>query len=98
MSCRGGGTGRRTVAGVEILLWLVPPVVVTVLAMLWVGWIGRDRVEEVDRDAAGARLGKALAKEHPGRRTPRPEPVRARSRGIAVRPSRMPSGESRRAS
>lgn len=82
----------------EILLWLVPPVVVTVLAMLWVGWLGRDRIEEVDREAAVAKLAKALEKEHPARHHPRPQPAPDRSRGIAVRPSRAPSTTTRRAS
>lgn len=71
----------------EILLWLVPSVVVTVVAMAWVGWVGRDGRGEVDRDAAIEKMGRALAKEH---RTDRvglpPRPV-DRSGGIAVRPS-----------
>ena len=50
----------------EILLWLVPAGVVTVLAMLWVSWLGRERAE-VDRDVAVARMGAALEREHPGR-------------------------------
>lgn len=68
----------------EILLWLVPPVVVTVLAMAWVGWLGRERRGEVDRDEAVRRLGVALEKD--------PQPVhrvaaapRQRSSGVAVR-------------
>lgn len=73
----------------EILLWLVPPVVVTVLAMLWVGWLGREGRGEVDREVAVRRLGEALGKE------PRPatqryaarQPARDRSTGIAVRPA-----------
>ena len=44
----------------EILLWLVPPVVVTVLAMLWVAWLGREGRGEVDREVAVRRLGEAL--------------------------------------
>ena len=83
---------------VEILLWLVPPVLVTGLAMVWVGWLGRDRPDEVDREASVARLAKALAKDHPTRHTPRPQPVLDRSRGIAVRPSRAPNPSQRRAS
>ena len=71
----------------EILLWLVPAAVVTVVAMLWVGWAGRDGRGEVDRDVAAQRLGKALAKELPaGTRRPT-APARDRSTGIAVRPS-----------
>ena len=70
-------------AGVEILLWLVPPVVVTVVAMLWVSWIGRDR-REVDREEAVRRLGAALDKQAPihPRTAGRP---RERSTGVAVR-------------
>jgi len=72
---------------VEILLWLVPAAVVTVVAMLWVGWASRDGRGEVDRDVAAQRLGKALAKELPaGTRRPT-APARDRSTGIAVRPS-----------
>jgi hypothetical protein len=72
---------------VEILLWLVPSAVVTIAAMAWVSWMGRDGRGEVDRDLAVERLGKALAKELPpgARRTP--PPARDRSTGIAVRPS-----------
>jgi hypothetical protein len=79
----------------EILWWLVPPVVVTVVAMAWVSWIGRESRGEGDRDEAVARMAKAL---EPGERRrftrarpevkvaiePRP---RERSTGIAVRPS-----------
>jgi hypothetical protein len=68
---------------VEILLWLVPPVVVTVVAMLWVGWVGRDR-REVDRDEAVRRLGAALDKDAPVRRDAPPRP-RERPSGVALR-------------
>jgi hypothetical protein len=81
---------------VEILLWLVPSVVVAVLAMLWVAWLGRDGRGEVDRDVAVRRLAGAL--EHDPRRARRPapgyaapQPERDRSSGIAVRPSRRAS-------
>jgi len=80
---------------VEILLWLVPSVVVTVVAMLWVGWLGREGRGEVDRDVAVRRLGVAL---EPGSKKRRPtpgyaveQPDRDRSTGIAVRPSRRVS-------
>ena len=71
----------------EILLWLVPPVVVTVLAMAWVGWAGREGRGEVDRDEAVRRLGTALDKDPPAvRRTPSGAPrPRERSTGGAVR-------------
>jgi hypothetical protein len=74
---------------VEILFWLVPPVVVTVVAMLWVTWLGREGRGEVDRDVAVRRLAEALQRETS---QPRPyaarTPDRDRSTGIAVRPSR----------
>ena len=75
----------------EILLWLVPPAVVTAVAMVWVAWLGRGR-REIDRDEALRRLGEALSEE---RRTRRPTgysarvPQRDRSTGVAVRPSRV---------
>ena len=61
--------------------------VVTVLAMLWVAWLGRER-REVDRDVAVARMGEALTREHPGRSAPAPARERDRSTGIAVRRTR----------
>jgi hypothetical protein len=71
---------------VEILLWLVPPVVVTVLAMAWVSWVGREGRGQVDRDEAVRRIGAALDKERPTvRRTPRRP--RERSTGVALRTS-----------
>ena len=73
-----------TLARVQILLWLVPPVVVTLVAMAWVGWVGREGRGEVDRDEAVRRLGVALE------RVQRPRPARLprrrdRSSGVAVR-------------
>ncbi len=76
----------------EILYWLVPPAAVTVVAMIWVAWLGRRGRGEVDRDVAVARLAQALQKEPPQHATHRPTPVRDRSSGIAVRPSRAPQG------
>jgi len=69
---------------VEILLWLVPPVVVTVLAMAWVAWFGREGRGEVDRDEAVRRLGVALDKEPRAVRRHVPA-ARERSTGVAVR-------------
>jgi hypothetical protein len=78
---------------VEILLWLVPSVVVTAVAMLWVGWLGREGRGEVDREVAVRRLAAALEREP---RQPRPgyaaqQPAPDRSTGVAVRPSRRAS-------
>ena len=76
----------------DILWWLVPPVVVTALAMLWVTWLGRSGRGEVDRDVAVERLARALRKEHPAttRQSPATSRPRDRSTGIAVRPSSRP--------
>ncbi|MDZ5662680.1 hypothetical protein HN031_13245 [Nocardioides sp. zg-1308] len=71
----------------EILLWLVPSVVVTAVAMLWVSWVSRDGRGEVDRDVAAQRLGRALAKDLPAGTRRTPPQARDRSTGIAVRPS-----------
>ena len=72
----------------EILLWLVPAVVVTVVAMLWVAWLGREGRGEVDPEVAVRRLGEALERERPrrpvkGYAAQRPAPDR--STGVAVR-------------
>jgi hypothetical protein len=72
---------------VEILLWLVPPAVVTLVAMAWVAWLGRAGRGEVDRDEAVRRLTKAMQKEHPVAGRPRPVAARERSTGVAVRRS-----------
>lgn len=73
---------------VEILLWLVPPALVTLGAMVWVSWLGREGRGEVDRDVAVQRLAKALEKDHRTKLPARPARVADRSTGIAVRPTR----------
>ena len=75
----------------EILLWLVPPAVVTVVSMLWVGWIGREGRGEVDREVAVRRLGEALSRRPQQPRYSAKGRERDRSTGIAVRPSRRAS-------
>ena len=87
----------------EILLWLVPAAVVTSVAMLWATWAGRPQPDEraarsSARDADQERFARAITREHPGARVPRPQPVRDRSTGIAVRPSRRPTGGDQRRS
>ena len=73
-----------------VLLWLLPPVVVTVAAMVWVSWLGREGRGEVDREVALRRLGRALERERrrplPGYAAP-PAPG-DRSTGLAVRAPR----------
>jgi hypothetical protein len=69
---------------VQILLWLVPPVVVTLAAMAWVGWVGREGRGQVDREESLRRMGKALDRPQPTRPDGRPH-RRERSTGVAVR-------------
>lgn len=73
----------------EILLWLVPAAVVTVVAMAWVAWWGREGRGVVDRETAARRLGDALSKE-PRRRPGYAVPPRAAepASGVAVRRTR----------
>lgn len=78
-----------TLDSVEILLWLVPPAAVTAVAMAWVGWWGREGRGEVDRDVAVRRLADALQEQDRPQRYAAPTPVRDRSTGVAVRPSRQ---------
>ena len=80
---------------------LVPSVVVTVLASLWVGWLGGEGGGEVDADVANARLARALGRERPRRYAAPPAPVAEHASGVAVRPraARPPGAEpTRRAS
>jgi hypothetical protein len=85
---------------VQILWWLAPPVLATVLAMIWVAWLGRDGRGQVDREVAVRRLGAALAKPaRPRRATPTRAPIHGeRSTGVAVRPSSRSHDRPRRAS
>lgn len=80
----------------EILLWLVPPAVVTVLAMLWAAWAGRDRrrPDADDSDEAYERFAAALQKPHPARGQGVSAAPRDAVSGVAVRRSR-PTGDAR---
>ncbi|MGH3352722.1 MAG: hypothetical protein ACRDPS_18800 [Nocardioides sp.] len=74
----------------DILLWLVPSAVVTVLAMAWVAFLGREGREQ-DREEVVRRLGIALEKPKTRERAARyaaPQPPPDRSTGIAVRVNR----------
>jgi hypothetical protein len=85
-------------SAVEILLWWVPPAVVTVVAMVWVSWLGRARPTGPDRsDAAQERFAAAIMRDLPSevtRQVSAPRPMRERSTGIAVRPSQKPVQQS----
>jgi len=80
---------------VDVLLWLVPAGLATVLAMAWAGWTGRQarrlaveehrRASPRDDEAARARLGAALSKPPPARaRSVAHQPVE-RGGGVAIR-------------
>jgi hypothetical protein len=79
---------------VEILLWLVPPIVVTLLAMAWVGWVGREGRGEVDPEVAVRKMAAALSKPAPQQYAAGTR-ARERSTGVAVRPSRRPAASKR---
>jgi len=51
----------------QVLWWLVPPLVTTGLAMIWAAWLGRarDDIRRDDSDAARLRMQKALARPTP---------------------------------
>jgi len=81
---------------VDVLLWLVPTGVATVLAMLWAAWAGhRLRVGAADERrrsfaddaAARARLGKALGKPLPRRAGTVADQRVPSATGVAVRRS-----------
>jgi len=75
---------------VDILLWLVPSAVITVLAMAWVAFLGREGREQ-DREEVVRRLGIALGNTRTRERSRRyaaPQPPPDRSTGVAVRVNR----------
>ncbi|WP_141014003.1 hypothetical protein [Nocardioides sambongensis] len=76
----------------EILLWLAPAGIVTVVTMLWVAWWGRERRDErrpADRDAAARRLGAALERaDRRGRGYAVPRRGPEVSHGVALRAPR----------
>jgi hypothetical protein len=70
---------------VEILLWLLPAVVATAAAMVWVSWIGRDRPERDRTPAEQERFAQAVMRPVPDEGS-RPR-QRERSTGVATRRS-----------
>jgi hypothetical protein len=76
---------------VQVLWWLVPPLVATVVAMLWAGWAGRarDDVRRDDSDEALDRMAKALSRSAPAKARVRVAPTpMERSHGVAMRTTR----------
>lgn len=80
---------------VEILLWLLPSVLVTCVAMAWVSWIGRDRPEREQSAAEQERFAEAIMRPIPGAERHRPR-QRERSTGVAVRRSEPGPDRTRR--
>ena len=72
----------------EILWWLLPPVIAGVLAMAWVAWSSRPDRDRIDSEEALARVGAALDREPPAfwglDHEAEPAP-RVRSTGVARR-------------
>ncbi|HWJ08850.1 MAG TPA: hypothetical protein VNS46_05705, partial [Nocardioides sp.] len=69
----------------EILFWLLPAAVATVVAMAGVGWWGREGRGSVDRETAARRLGEALSREQRTRPGYAVAPrVEDRSTGVAL--------------
>lgn len=80
----------------DILWWLAPAGVTTLLAIAWVVWVGREGHGDRDREESVARLARALEQEHPGQRrgaSPAATRPRDRSTGIAVRPLRADAAD-----
>lgn len=47
----------------EILFWLLPAAVVTLVAMAGVAWVGREHHDDLDQEAAARRIGAALGRQ-----------------------------------
>lgn len=71
----------------QVLWWLVPPLVATVAAMLWVSWVGRERddVRREDADAALARMQRALSRPPVRGGSALTQPPIEPTHGVAVR-------------
>ena len=71
----------------QVLWWLVPPLVATVVAMVWAGWTGctRDDVARDDSDEARERMQRALARTPPRSGKPLPAGRVEPTHGVAVR-------------
>lgn len=88
----------------NVLWWLVPPLVATFLAMLWAAVAGRERddARSDESDDALAKMAKALAQPVSSKRRSGPDrplvaPAPERSHGVAVRRvSRPVSGDATR--
>lgn len=71
----------------EILLWLVPAAVATGLAMLYVSWIGRERIEREPSEADQERFAAAIMKPLPPKAQTSARPRRPAESDIPTRRS-----------
>ncbi len=81
----------------QVLWWLVPPVLATLVAMCAVAWLGRTRddVRRDDSEEALERMQQALARPTPSRGKPVASGAIERTHGVAVRgAARRPSAVS----
>ncbi|WP_232680691.1 hypothetical protein [Nocardioides sp. R-C-SC26] len=69
----------------SVLLWLLPSLAATVLAMLWVSWAGRERRDEVPHEEQMRRLGDAVG-------TPSVDGAVVRDRDRAPQPGSVQGG------
>ncbi len=74
----------------QVLWWLVPPLVATTVAMLWAAWAGRTQDDSGVDDSAEAldRMRLALARPTPNGGTPVSSVVCEPTHGVAVRGTR----------
>jgi len=75
-------------SGMAILLWLLPPVVVTGVAMAWAAWAGRGRPALHERSESAQAKAQQRFAEAIGRPLPHQQSVRRTSgpsTGVAVR-------------
>jgi len=79
-----------------VLLWLLPAAVVTLTAMVWVAWLGRETRGEVDREEALRKMARALEADGPRRPWQRP-PRPVRGYAVAPREQDRSTGVARRA-
>jgi len=77
----------------QVLWWLAPPLVATVLAMLWAAWFGRTRDEATrdNSDEALERMRAALARTLPSTARSTPPAKVEVTHGVAIRRTRPPS-------
>lgn len=83
-------SGERVEDDVQVLWWLVPPLVATAFAMAWAAWAGRagDEMRRDNSEAGLLRMQRALSRPTPGSGAGiDPAPMEP-THGVAVRRTR----------